>query len=342
MINNILYIGGSGLVGSKIIEIAKQKLPPHNTFIGGRSNTANLLNFIKLNVNDPNSLKAIINFNINLIVLCTNDNYNNVLNFCIEHQISYLDITKPTSEVEKAYKIALSKPIKSKIVFGSGWMGGLVGGLLNSKKNAKQNITEVKLFIYYDIDDLAGPSSAFFIAENVSKPFKIYRKNDSHQALNFMEAESHNFSFGIGKRRCYNFDTPDLFILNRIENIPTVQVKATYSSKFVTDLLHRLQVFKVFKVLPLRLRKLIFSANGKGAPTVFEILSKNEKSTDILSVKSSLGQAYLTAFTTVLNIEKILISDYNGVFFSHQLFETGELISLLKNGGFVFDYKKSF
>lgn len=331
MKKNILIIGGSGLVGNKIAQILANRNNDFNIFIGSRKSKAEIQNQIQIDVNDTKSFAKIKKQGIDLIVLCTNDKLNNILNYCIENNVDYLDITKPTPDLEYSYQLAKSKIIKSKIVFGSGWMGGLVSSLTFFAMPKTENIEAIKLLVYYSINDLAGESSAYFMAENVAKPFKVYKQNKSSLVKHFMNIENHNFKFDIGKRKCYNFDTPDLFILNQIEKIPTVEVKTTYNSKAITLLLHYFQAIKLFQILPLSVRKLLFSANGKGDQTVFEIVVKTSNTIKTISLQSVLGQAYLTAFTTVLNIEKALQTQNNGLYFSHQLFEPNEFYNLINS-----------
>ncbi len=331
MKKNILIIGGSGLVGNKIAQILAYRNKDFILFIGSRKSSSEAPNQIQIDVNDLKSFDIIKKQGIDLIVLCTNDKLNNILNFCIENKVDYLDITKPTPDLENSYQLAKSKLLNSKIIFGSGWMGGLVSSLAFFAKPKTENIETIKLFVYYSINDLAGESSAHFMAENVAKPFKVYRQNKSVLVKHFMNIENHDFNFDIGKRKCYNFDTPDLFILNQIEKIPTVEVKTTYSSKATTLFLHYFQFIKLYQILPLSVRKLLFSANGKGDKTVFEIVIKTSNITKTISLQSVLGQAYLTAFSTVLNIEKTIQTQKNGLYFSHQLFEPNEFYNLINS-----------
>jgi hypothetical protein len=56
-------------------------------------------------------------------------------------------------------------------------MGGIVPGLVGFASKKMNTIDEVKLFVYYSVKDLAGESSAHFMAENVAKPFVNYKDN---------------------------------------------------------------------------------------------------------------------------------------------------------------------
>lgn len=332
MKKNILIVGGTGLVGNKIARLLKERNQNYTLFIGSRKSDSSVSNTLHIDVNAPETFKPILENNIWLVVLSTNDKADNILIFCIENGIDYIDISKPSPDLEKAYRLAQEKTVTSRIVFSSGWMSGIVGSLVSRTEPNIDAIKEVNVFVYYSINDLAGVSSAFFMAENVAKPFKIYQGNKPIPVKHFLNSVVHNYSFGIGNRQAYNFDTPDLFILNKIEGIPTVEVKTTYSSKPITRLLQVLQSLRIFSILPLSLRKLLFSANGTGDQTIFDIVVNTENGSKQVSVQDISGQAHLTALSTVLHIETMQETDQNnGVYFSHQLHTSSKIYDLLNS-----------
>lgn len=331
-------VGGNGLVGSKIVELLKERNPSLEIFIGSRNLSSSMTNGIKIDVDKPESFVAIAEKNISLVVLCANDYHNHILNYCIDNALGYIDITKPTPDLEKALLVAEKKTINSQIVFSSGWMAGLVSSLVFLAEPQKDKIKAANLFVYYSVNDLAGLSSAHFMAEHVAKPFKGYLQNKLVWLKHFLNSEKHDYSFDIGKRQAYNFDTPDLFILHKGEGIPSVKVKMTYNSKFITWLLGVFQSIKLFDVLSLSMRRLIFSANGKGDQTVFDVIVDNGTEKKKISVQDSLGQAHLTAFSTVLHLEAMLNQDQkihaglkNGVLFSHQLHQPLQFLELIRS-----------
>lgn len=329
MEHNILVVGGNGLVGKTIIRILKSRNPDVNIFIGGRKGGTG--NHLKIDVTDPRTFRMIKEKQIDLVILSVNDKEDHILRFVIENKIDYLDITKPTPDLVKAYAIAKNKAIQSRIVFSSGWMGGIVNGLVKTLAGNMQDIQEVKLFVYYSVKDLAGESSAHFMAENVAKPFIRYQNNRSVPVKHFLDSEDFDFSFGIGKREAYNFDVPDLYILNQIEKIPNVSVKMTYNSKFITWLLGAFQKIRLFNILSLKERKMVFGSSGNGDQSVFEIVIKTKNGNEKLSLQSTKGQAELTALSAVLHTEELLKKTHeNKVYFSHQLHQPSSLLEKLK------------
>ncbi len=332
MKKNILVIGGTGLVGSSITRLIKKRNDSFIVFIGSRNTNSTQNNTLKIDVNNPVTFDGIAINNIHLVVLCTNDKANNILKYCIENEIDYIDIAKPTPDLETAYHFAKSKSINSLIVFSSGWMGGIASYLVFWAEPLKSAIDNVKLLVYYSINDLAGDSSANFLAENVAKPFKTYRANKPVLVKHFLNSSNHDFSFGFGKRQVYNFDTPDLFILNRTEGIPTVEVKTTYSSKFITLLLNVLQSIHIFEIMPLTIRKLMFRANGKGDQTLFDLIIATKNNSKQISIQDLSGQAHLTALSTVFHIETMMHTQQkNGICLSHQLHKSSSLYDLLNS-----------
>jgi saccharopine dehydrogenase-like NADP-dependent oxidoreductase len=330
MNQNILIIGGNGFVGSIIHNLMLSRTPGLNIIIGGRNNSQKSKNKIKVDVTNPNSLNAISESNISLIVLCTSDKENNVLKYCISNNIDYLDITKPTNELEVAHQLASEHKLESKVVFSSGWMSGIIGNLLKWSQPDLIDINEVKVFIYYSLDDSSGKTSADFMADNVSKPFKIFKNNKTFLTKYYLKPQYHNYSFGIENRKTYLFDTPDILILNQAENIPTVEIRTTYSSKFITWLLYAFQRLSIYNIIPLSLKKKIFTSNGKGDNTSFEVVYKTKNSSKKISIQNTTGQAELTAFSTVLHIERLINDNFkDGIYFSHQIHDNNLFIEQL-------------
>lgn len=328
MEQNILIIGGNGLVGKTISRILKSRNPHLTVFIGGRKGGKTDKD-LKIDVTDPSSFKVIIEKKIQLIILSVNDKEDHVLRFAIARHIDYLDITKPTPALVKAYNIAGRSDINSRIVFSSGWMGGIVPGLVNTLSDSG-DINEVKLFVYYSVKDLAGESSAHFMAENVAVPFVHYKNDKPVSIRHFLDTEVFNFSFGIGKRSAYNFDVPDLYILNNVERISDVSVKMTYNSKFITWLLGAFQYLRIYNILSLKERKMIFGSSGNGDQAVFEIVVDDPSGQKKLSLQSEKGQAELTALSAVLHTEELLRNPHeNKVYFSHQLHDPVSLMEQL-------------
>jgi len=331
MKSNILIIGGNGIVGKTIDRILRKRNPHYNIFIGSRKQGESK-NDLVIDVTKPQTFQTIVEKKIDIVILSVNDIDDNVLRFIIENQIDYIDITKPTPDLMKAYDFAETQKINSRIVFSSGWMGGIVSGLVNSVSDSIKNIRAVDLFVYYSVNDLAGESSAHFMAENVAKPFVNYKNNQPVSVKHFLDTETFNFSFGIGKRQAYNFDVPDLYILNRIENIPNVSVKMTYNSKFITWLLGAFQKVRLYSILSIKEREMIFGSRGNGDQSVFEIVIKSDNQHKKISLQSLKGQAELTALSAVLHTEQLSNNHYeNKVYFSHQLYKGSALIESLKN-----------
>lgn len=330
MQKNILIIGGKGLVGKTIYRIFKSRNPEAELFVGSRK-VAVENNELTIDVNKPDTFQSILDKRIDLIVLSVNDNEDHVLHFAVRHGLDYIDITKPTSALTKAYHGLLNQDIKSRIVFSSGWMGGIVSGLVQAYVPNASDIEKVNVFVYYSVKDLAGESSAYFMAENVAIPFVRYEDDKPVYIKHFLDTDYFDFGFGIGRRQVYNFDVPDLYILNKIEKIPNVSVKMTYNSKFVTWLLGTMQRFGIFKRLSLNSRKKVFGSSGDGDLSIFELMvyTRDGKYKKI-SVQSVQGQAELTALSTVLHIESLVKTNIdNGVYFAHELHKKQDLHLLL-------------
>lgn len=340
MNNKILIIGGNGLIGKTIGKMLSERNPNLQIFIGTRKKS-NSNTEISMDVNDPNTFDNLLKKAFSLIVLCTRDPQNNVLNYAVTHKIDYIDITKPTAELVEAHQSLKHKMLNNKIVFSSGWMGGITPLVLYSTGVLVKSIQKINLFVYYSTKDKAGESSADFMAENVNNPFVMYENNVALKTKHFLDSENYHFLFESVKRRFYNFYIPDLYIFNQIEKIPTVKSKLTFDSKWITNALAIMQKTAFFKLLNYKGRKLIFGGGGKGDSSIFEIVYRTTSEEKKIAVKCEKGQSELTAFSTVLHIEKMLQnSNPNGIYFSHQLHNANEFVHLLTENSSI-SIKKS-
>lgn len=327
---NILIIGKSGLIGKRVTQVISEKALPYKIYSASRQ-VSNHPEHIQIDVTQEETLNRIKGKNIDLILLCTNDQNNNVLKFCIDNSIDYLDITKPNKDLQKAYKIAQNSKINSRIIFGSGWMGGIIGGLIPSDEKIK----ELKLYIYYSLDDLGGKSSVDFLAENITKPFSFYNNNKAKQVKYFSDPEKHQFNYNLGTKNVYNFDLPDLFILNHSRNIPNISAKLAYNSEFAMNIVRIALSIGLFSVLSANTKKALFQSKGKGDKTTFDInFTTNNGNKQTVSLECSKGQSELTANSTVLNIEKLFTKE-KGIYFSHEMFNNSELNNLLEQNKYI-------
>ena len=236
----ILIIGGTGLIGKTGHNMLSKRNPQLKILIGTRQKDM-IPNHIQIDVNRLESFESLKKHAINVIIVCTKDANNHVLNYAVKHKIDYIDITKPSNELLKAHDSIKHNLIDSKIVFSSGWIGGIALSLLYSTGILAKDIQSVKIMVYYSTKDKAGSSSADFMAHNVSKPFFFYQNNVAKQTKHFLDGEETIFRFDNQKRKVSDFDIPDLYIFNQIEQIPNVRAKMTFDSKIVTALLPFMQ-----------------------------------------------------------------------------------------------------
>lgn len=61
---------------------------------------------------------------------------------------------------------------------------------------------------------------------------------NAKQTKHFLDGEDNIFRFDNQKRKVSDFDIPDLYIFNQIEQIPNVRAKMTFESKVVSAILH--------------------------------------------------------------------------------------------------------
>lgn len=330
MSNTVLIIGGTGLIGKTIARILSERNQQLKFLIGTRKKEKNL-NHIQLDINDLKTFESLKNHFINLIIVCAKDTDDHVLNYTLRNKIDYIDITKPSNELLKTYSSVKNNVIESKIVFSSGWMGGIIPLLLYSTGILANDVKNIKIMIYYSTKDKAGASSADFIADNVSKPFFFYKNNLAIKTKHFLDREYNYFRFDNQRRKVSDFDIPDLYIFNQIEKIQNVRGKLTFDSRIISTSLFLMQKIGLFKILSYKGKKIIFGGSGNGAISSFEIIySDHHSKENKIALKCEKGQSELTAFSTVIHVEKMLEnSTPKGIYFSHQLHDPKRFIDSL-------------
>jgi hypothetical protein len=234
MSKTILIIGGTGLTGKTIHNMLSKRVPQLKTLIETRQKDM-IPNQIQIDVNNLESFESLKKHSRTIV--CTKDANNHVLNYAVKHKIDYINLTKPSNELVKAHDSIKHNLIDSKIVFSSGWIDGIAPSLLYATGILAKDIQSVKMMVYYFTKDKTGSSSADFMAHNVSKPFFFYQNNVAKQTKHFLDGEDTIFRFNNQKRKVSDFDIPDLYIFNQIEQIPNVRAKMTFDSKVVSAIL---------------------------------------------------------------------------------------------------------
>ena len=105
----------------------------------------------------------------------------------------------------------------------------------------------------------------------------------------------------------------------------------TIDSKVVTAILPFMQKIGFFNILGFREKKWIFDGGGNGDISSFEIMYSDDTSKENrIVLKCKEGQSELTAFSTVLHVEKMIEnSNTKGIYFSHQLHDSKKFTDLL-------------
>jgi saccharopine dehydrogenase-like NADP-dependent oxidoreductase len=100
MSKTILIIGGTGLTGKTIHNMLSKRGPQLKTLIETRQKDM-IPNQIQIDINNLESFELLKKHSINVMIVCTKDVNNHVLNSVVKHKIDYLDITKPLNELLK-------------------------------------------------------------------------------------------------------------------------------------------------------------------------------------------------------------------------------------------------
>lgn len=328
---NVLIIGGTGLIGTALTNLF---LKHHNSglkvYIGSRAKQG-VVNGIVIDINNERTFKNILLHKIDWVVMCTLDSQHKVLKYCIKNRVHYFDIANPTNKLKDAYQIASHLNVNSLVIFSSGWMGGIIPALIKSTVAQKEKIESVDIYIYYSSKDNAGSSSANFVAENINTNFTYFKNDKQIKTYNFINPRRYNFPFGMGNKCFYDFDIPDLYILNSSQSVPSVRAKISYDSNTINFLLYVFQKLKIFRLLPIAMRKRFFSVSGKGDTTSFSIACNTDSSKSIINLEDASGQAHLTSWVVYNFLSHWAKFEKPGIYFSYELPRLEEILTNFKS-----------
>ena len=343
MQHKILIVGGSGVIGTHLIAQLSGSMPTAEIYIGSRTGKEIVsTKAIRMNVEEPQTFVQLLDLKIELVVQCFNDKSDNLLNFCLQHHIKYLDITKPTPELVQSFTRIRNKRVGAAVVFASGWMAGAASNAAMYLMERMENVSEIDLFIYYSLNDKSGESSEDFLADYIPKRYIKVQSNSKRKMRQFTVKKQHHFHFDDRYRTTYNFDAPDGYTLHEKYGVPTVGVWATYNSSLVAKMLSVLQQLYFFNLLNRNQLKTIFAGKGTGDITSFDLVAhghvkSGKKISSKISITSQAGQSYLTAFSTLQHI-KAMLSDNApkpGVYFSEEIHQAATYMKALENGKYL-------
>jgi len=97
MSTTFLIISRTGLIGKTIHNMFSKRGPQLKILIGTRQKDM-IPNHIQIDVNNLETFESLKKHSINVMIVCTKDANNHVLNYAVKHKIDHIDITKPSNK----------------------------------------------------------------------------------------------------------------------------------------------------------------------------------------------------------------------------------------------------
>lgn len=329
MKQSILVIGGYGKVGS-VVSRKLAELYPYKVIAAGR-------NFSKADglakasgykvipkkfdvLNDTDD--AVLN-NVQLVIMCIDQENTDFLFKCISKGINYIDITADNSFFEKAAALQNVAELKKATVLLS---VGLAPGISNLlAKNSLDNLPgskKVDLYILLGLGEKHGDAAYRWTFNNIHDTYSISHNSKKTSIKSFSSPKRTNLE---GNRTFYTFNFSDQHILSKTTQAEEVLTRFAFDSQILTAVTVFFRKLGITKIL----------RNGTFQELLLYVFKNFNVGTDIFAVKAVAnhtdGTVYestitgncesdITAFTTVLSAVEILKkTSKSGVYHVHEL-----------------------
>ncbi|MBA4367338.1 MAG: saccharopine dehydrogenase [Desulfobacterium sp.] len=318
--NNIVILGGYGLIGSEIARLIRIHHPSISICIAGRSaeKAASLqrslgnTDFIQIDINNPESFQ---NFPArpSVIICAVNDTNDNILRKALSDGIPLVDITRWNEPLLKAIELIKSHKPKAPILFASSWMAGVSSILARHAMNGLENPVSVDIDILYAMKDKAGPNAIEFM-DQFHKSFAVIENDNLKWIRPFMDSHMANFP-GNRSYRTYRFGTPEQYTLPQIKGIQRAATRISFDSGFTTWVLAAVVQSGLWKLISGNrfnaLRRSILHSSGNGGSAVLMVEAHNNSHKNTVTAIDHKGQSHLTAVGALIQIERILGLDHS-------------------------------
>ncbi len=173
MRDKIMVIGGHGEVGSVIVRALRNE---HLVLAGRSQQKMNaFLEHEKINaeirVLDIETFDISRLDDVRLLIVCVDQKTTRLINYCIEQEIDYLDVTANTDFIQTAKSIPHVG--KSRILLGVGLAPGLTNVLAESLLHSHPQNAAINIHIILGLGDHHGDAAIHWTLDNMIHPYII-------------------------------------------------------------------------------------------------------------------------------------------------------------------------
>lgn len=251
---NILIIGGYGAVGSIICEKLSREFSGKIVAAGRSFERAKILanrlgnSIIPKQFDLDNISSTDILHEIDLVIMCIDQQGTHFVELCIERGIDFIDITANQKLIEKIEKLkSRAKDKKTKILLSVGLAPGITNLLAQHAVNNLRDAKRLNLFILLGLGEKHGDAAYRWTFNNIHTKYDIQEDRKLVKLKSFTSPLSTSL---IGKRTFYLFNFSDQHNLLKTTGITSIRTRMAFDSKFLTwfiSLLRKTKLTKVFK-----------------------------------------------------------------------------------------------
>ncbi len=322
-VQNILIVGGYGVVGSQIAQLLRQRYADVTILLGGRNPgqgqyLADQLGNIKLVQIDMAAADplASVEAKVDIILCAVNDTGDHLMLSAIDRQIAYIDITRWTERMRASKNRAEALDTsQAPVVFASSWMAATVSVIARGLANEFEQVEKIDLNILYAGADKSGPNSVEYM-DRLTLPFEVTKAGKTVTAHAFRRAQKVDFP-ATGKYRLYRFDTPDQFTLPTITGAQNVTSRIGFDDNVSGPMLSFLIRSGIWKMISgprfKKIRHSLLHNPGDGAAHQIRLDIEGRKLDGKLEKQSWMitdpqGQTHLTALGAMIQLDRIIRS----------------------------------
>lgn len=328
MTQTILVIGGYGKVGSTICR-QLAALYPYKVIAAGRNfKKADELakaadykiipkKFDVLNDTDDDILE-----NVQLVIMCIDQENTDFLFKCISKGINYIDITAENTFFEKAANLHSIAELKQVTVLLSvGLAPGISNLLAKHTLNSLKGRTKVDLYILLGLGEKHGDAAYRWTFNNIHDSYNVSRNSNNTTIKSFSNPKRTNLE---GSRMFYTFNFSDQYILSKITQAE-VLTRFAFESRFLTvatGVLRKYGITKIFGNSYFQKLLLYIFKNFSVGTDVFAVkaVASHTDGTVYESTVTGNCESKITAYTTVLSVLELLKKESKpGVYHLHEI-----------------------
>ncbi|WP_379139734.1 hypothetical protein [Paenibacillus sp. sgz500992] len=331
---SILIAGGYGTVGTVLSELISIHYPEIHVIIGGRrlhkaQSAARLLpkaDGVRIDILDADPL-ADMKYMPDAIIVSVNDQEDRLLRAAVKRGIPLIDITRWIERIDDAHAVVAEEKGHSPVVLASGWMASAATIAASSILMGKEPAENIDIDILLSLKDKSGLDSfAHFVDAHL--PFEIWEKSNARTVLGFSDPKTVTFS-REQVFQCRRISSPESMTLVSNGLAKGVSIRLAFDSRFTNRAFAALVNCGIWARLSLKRRTSILhsSFNTSTAPQEFILSIKTNSKIHRIRVTDPLGQAHLTAASTLTQLERIFelngrISPKRGVSFPEEATDT--------------------